>query len=260
MNGMIRIVSALIIVLFLATNSFCVVIFDEDFESLTEGTTYGVITTIYDLSNNNIPILGGKVVEYSGNKLVELDGNYPAFTADMGIQLDIATLTDINEIKFDFYFDYNTDTQTALFAPTTLQVDLYLMDNGIMDTLELTSQKKLLNFNFNGIQDGLMDITPNPPSYPSPFNAHFSITNLAEYLADITTLNPGLWGFDGAFLIFTVWYPAEGEGLSDGDPYETKAYIDNIEISTAPIPEPLSFITLLTGIMTSIFLKAFRRK
>lgn len=247
MKGTIRVFAGLVIVLFLAKSSFCSVILSEDFESLTDGDTYGEITNIYDLGNHNIPIAGGKVVENNGNKMVELNGTYPNFTADLGIPIDIAHHADINEVNFDFYFDYNTATQTGLFAPTTLQVDLYLMKSG-----KLTSQKTLLNFNFNGIQSASMDIAPDPASYASPFNEHFSITNLAGYLADITTLNPSFPGFDAAFLIFSVVYLAEGDGLNDGDPYETKAYIDELQISdpeTTPIPEPAAWASFIFGIV-----------
>ncbi len=237
------VITFLVLLLLFVKGANGAVVLYEDFEDLNTGDTYGDLSSIYDLGNNKINIGGGKIVQHGGNKLVRIQGSYPDLTADMGIEIDIKNYF-IDKIEFDFYFDYSETTQASLFTPTTIQADLYLLNGG-----KLVDQVYLFNLNYTGLQSGSMDVTPDPSNYPTPFNTSFSLTNLASYLADVSSFNPGFHAFDSAYLVLSAVYWSEGDGLDMDDPYESSVYLDNITVEATAIPEPAVCASFIFGLV-----------
>ncbi|MEW6535009.1 MAG: hypothetical protein AB1454_05240 [Candidatus Auribacterota bacterium] len=235
--------------LFFASNGLCIVVYNNDFDG-TNGTTYaageifGAVDTIKDLSDVPIPVDGGIIMESNGNQLVKLQGVAQNLTADFAVSVDIQEYI-INEIAFDFFVSYNPATQANLFSPTTMTVDLYLLQNS-----QLVKQIYLFNFTFSGMTEDSTDVPSNPESFLEPFDMNYSLGNLAHYTADLTSHEDDIMLYDEAFLVFTLNYWEEGFELPENEPYETTAFVDNITITGsefAPIPEPASLVLLLIG-------------
>ena len=215
---------------FSATNLF----FDEDFEGFTTGQTFGQINTIQNLFGDPIPLAGGVVVEHSGNKLLKMQGTNPNISIDMGIEVD---LTDryINSVSLNFFFEFVEATQNALFVPTSLTGEFFLLEAG-----KLTQSLFVMNFNFTGLQDDLIDVDDTQLDGSEPF----SLANLATYTADLSISESFLLdGFDSVFLVLSVLYP------DFADPYDTVGYFDNVQFAGTPVPEPGTIALVLIGML-----------
>ncbi|MCB1194623.1 PEP-CTERM sorting domain-containing protein [bacterium] len=225
------------------------VIYDETFDGITGGNpdytvgqTFGQVTTIKNLFGDTIPISGGSIVEHSGNKMVQLAGTNPDLSVDLGIQIDLSN-HHLNSISLDFFFDFNQTTQNALDVPTSLTGELFLLEAG-----KLTQSLFVLNFNFTGLQSGLIDVTNNSLSNNDPY----SLSNFATYTAELSIAESFYVDtFDSVYLIVSVLYP------DFADPYDSSVYADNFVINATPVPEPGILALFLTGML---FLKKRGKK
>lgn len=237
--------------LLVASNGFCIVVYNNDFDGTsgtvyTDGETFGAVDTIKDLSDIPIPITGGTIMETNGNQLVKLQGVAQNLTADFAVSVDIQEYI-ISEISFDFFLNYNPATQANLFSPTTMTADLYLLQNS-----QLVKQIYLFNFTYTGPTDNSTEVDSNVDSFLTPFDANYSLGNLAHFTADLTSHDDIIPLYDEAFLVFSLTYYEEGFELPENDPYETKAYVDNITVTGsqyAPIPEPASLVLMLIAVI-----------
>lgn len=243
MKGILTIFTCSALVLI---NSLCSasVTMPENFESMTPGDTFGEIYNLYDLSNNQIPIAGGTIVEHSGNNMVSLQGISPNWTADLGFALDNSQ--QIEGVRFDFFFNYNSVEQAQLFVPTTVQADLYLLNgNKLMD------QINIFNINPEGLQSSSIHpaIVYDQISYP----ANYSLTDLAHFYADFSNLSVDFTSYDSVLLVFTMLYAEEGFDKNIGEPYNSIFTLDNV----GPVPEPAAWASFVFGL---IGFMRFRKK
>ena len=209
---------------------------------------FGGVTGIKNLFGTTIPIDGGIIVEESGNKMVKLQGQNPNIGTEFGVMLDTHNVL-LEEISFKFFFDSVESTQNSLNIPSMLTVELFLVssENELIDT------KYLLYFTKDGMQNGGMDITPDPASYPTPHGDHFSLANLAFYTAHLGSLASYIFdNSDAVYLVPTILYP------DINDPYDTIAYLDEITAKGQIIPEPAVCLFFALGLL--IFPKKFCRK
>ncbi|MCB1195422.1 hypothetical protein KDK77_04480 [bacterium] len=212
--------------------------FQEDFESYSSGDVYGQVNGIQSLFSMPIPIVGGEIVEHNGNHLVKLQASSPELSVDLGIPVDIANNT-LTTITFDFFFSYIQNTQTILTMPTVLSGEFFLIesDNG---SDALVNSLFTFNFNYNGLQNGLIDVVDIALAGNEPF----SLSNLAKYVANLSQQQSDLLkNYDSVFLILTALYP------DPFDEYDAAGYFDNIQFLQidAIVPEPCTMLLLISA-------------
>lgn len=236
--------------LFHAHLGFSIVLYDNNLDG-SDGQTYyvgdsfGVVDTIVDISDVPIPITGGTIADYNGNQMVELQGIAQNYSADFGVPIDMQEYM-LYDISFDFFVDYNEQTQSSLFAKTTFNVALYLVNGG-----QLLDSLYLLNVTYEGFAPNSVDVSFNPELFFDPFGTSYSMDNMAHFSTNLQSYASYISQFDAVYLMFTMSYPEEGWDLPLGDPYESTAFVDNITFTAtdpAMVPEPATWTMLILGI------------
>ncbi len=210
-------------------NTYAALIIDEDFSSKSNGATYGAISNFKDDFDSSIPVVGGKIESVGGNNMVNIQGVSPAYDAKSAIQINTAGYI-LDYIKFDFFMQYDSSTQGLLEMPTSFKAELYLLDGGKRITPEDNGIITLFSYNYEN-------------------DSNYSLSNMATYTADVHSLNNEFT--DSMLLVFSMNYP------DWQDNYDSKAYVDNIEVGAHTVPEPSLWSILVIGFF---FLKRLIKK
>ncbi|MDX9703853.1 MAG: hypothetical protein RBU23_12550 [Candidatus Auribacterota bacterium] len=206
-------------------------IYYQDFEdtSFNHGDSFGNLSGLKNSANQNISFTGGTIYNTGSDKMLKLEGSFPDFESSAAIMVNLNNYF-LQSITFNFYFEYITASQEALEIPTILTAEILLVGQG---NKVFHNPIYLLNFNYTGIQEGLMDVTPDPSSYDSPFNTSYSTQNKASFTADLSSLSQFISNAGSSIaLVVSVLYP------DLEDEYDAKVYIDDITVTGVPIPEP----------------------
>ena len=183
---------------------------------------------------------GGTIVDFNGNKMLKLAGAFPELDTAAGILINLNN-NFLKEITFTFYFEYLTSSQDALEVPTTFQVELLSVGQGNKVT---TTPLRLLYLDYHGVQEDIMDVSPDPSTYNSPLNTQYSVVNRATYTVDLTAMSTAIASAgNSVVLVLSVLYP------DFDDMYDTAVYIDDLTANPVPEPSVIAFC-FFGGILT----------
>ncbi len=225
-------------------------IYYQDFDDGTyqDGDTFGNLSGLKNANNMGMYFAGGTVVDLSGNKMLKLAGSFPDLDTAAGILIDLNN-NFLQQISFTFYFEYITATQDPLITPTTVQAELLSVGQGNKVT---STPLYLLNLNYNGIQQDLMDVSSDPSGYNDPLNSQYSVVNRASYTVDLAAMSEAIANAGNSIaLVLSVLYP------DFDDQYDASIYIDDLNVTAVPEPSVIAFC-FFGGLLTLRIAKKIR--